>query len=238
MDRNAIITLAIGHLDFWQKTHPIMQQYADRIGADFVKITAIQQPNNIFEGHKLAKFQLYDYLSTYRRICFLDGDIVVHPDCPNLFDLVPEDRLGVVYESKPYFNRDEVFQWACDFYGAPYPGDANEWFNTGMMVISRQHQNIFIAPNNVKNFTARNADGSIAEGFNWLDMPLLNCLSRIQGIKLQNLGFKFNYLQPLKYFSNCPFEPEDSFIFHGCGEDKSYIDKIIRHWYGEAPPSM
>ncbi|MBR8826570.1 MAG: hypothetical protein DSM107014_01475 [Gomphosphaeria aponina SAG 52.96 = DSM 107014] len=235
MSKQAVITLAVGYQEFWQRTHAIMQDYSTRIGADLIKITSIDQETTIASGYKLAKFKIYDLLCVYDRIIYLDGDIVIHPQCPNLFDLVPENKLGVVCERQPYFNREEVFQLACEFYGAKYQGNSEQWFNTGMMVISRQHQHMFKIPAKIKEFRARNGDGSLApERFTWLDMPLLNCSGILHNVEIQDLGFQFNYLQPLKYFSPQPFAPEAAFIFHGCGEDKSYIDQIIKSWYGSS----
>lgn len=236
MSKTAIITLSVGHQQFFDQTHPLMQAYSQRIGADFIKITnSNNQVTGIHSGYKLEKFQIYNYLSIYDRIIYLDGDIVIHPQCPNLLELVPEHQLGVVCEVQPYFNREKVFQEACDFYGANYPDNSQNWFNTGMMVLSKQHQIMFKKPHKIQEFPARNLDGSIApKRFTWLDMPFLNCSRLIHNIEFQDLGFKFNYLQPLKDMSNRPFEPKDSFIFHACGEDKSYIDKIIKIWQSQS----
>jgi len=234
MSKKAVMTLAVGYQEFWQKTHAIMQDYATRIEADFIKITILNEKTTIPFGYKLAKFQIYDQLSIYERIIYLDGDIVIHPECPNLFELVPENKLGVVCEVQPYFNREEILKLACEFYGANYQENSQEWFNTGMMVISKKHQNMFRLPEIIKEFRALNADGSFApEKFTWVDMPFLNCSRIIHNIEIQDLGFKFNYLQPLKDFSSRPFAPEDALIFHGCGEDKSYINEIIRIWYNK-----
>jgi lipopolysaccharide biosynthesis glycosyltransferase len=236
MSQKAIITLSVGYQQFFDKTHPLMQIYSQRIGADFIKITgSSDQLTTIPSGYKLEKFQIHNYLSIYDRVIYLDGDMVIHPQCPNLFDLVPENKLGVVCEVQPYFNREKVFREACDFYGANYPHNFQHWFNTGMMVLSRQHQIMFEKPQKIQEFPARNADGSIApKRFTWLDMPLLNCSRLIYNIEFQDLGFKFNYIQSLENMSDRPFEPEDSFIFHACGEDKSYIDKMIKIWYSQS----
>jgi lipopolysaccharide biosynthesis glycosyltransferase len=38
------------------------------------------------------------YFDTYDRILFLDADILVRDDCPNLFDLVDVDRVAAYDE--------------------------------------------------------------------------------------------------------------------------------------------
>jgi Glycosyl transferase family 8 len=227
MDKNAVITLAIGYQPFWAVTHPTIQRYAERIGADFIVIDSIQNTGKLEQSYKLEKFQLYDYLDAYERVVFLDSDIVVHPQCPNLFDQVSKEKIGAVCEKLPYFNREEIFKEACTHYGATYPGHAQDWFNTGMMVLSRCHRHLFSAPQNIRTFAARNMDGTLAPPrFTWLDMPLLNCLRIIHNVLLQDLGYSFNYMQCLASTRNPPGRPEEAWIFHGTGEDKSSLFKL------------
>lgn len=230
---NAVITLAVGRASYFERTNPLMEKYAARIGADFLKITELTDKfAHIEQAYKLSKFLIYDYFDKYDRILYLDGDIVIHPDCPNLFELVPESHLGVTCESEPYFNRDEVLSQACEYYGVNYPGHSRGWFNTGLMVLSQIHRELLVPPVRFRHFTGRNLDGSLAdERFRWLDMPLLNCRCLAQGFAVQDLGYKFNYIQPLMYVKDFPLAPEESWMFHCAGEDKDFIDRMVRVWY-------
>lgn len=238
MSKYAVITLAIGYQRFWKRTHAIMRNYADKIGADFIKITERKIPHSLefTTGYNLEKFQIYNYLSIYDRIIFFDGDIVIHPQCPNLFELVPENRLGVVCENAPCYDRSFTFQKACDFYGAKYPGNSEDWFNGGMMVVSQPQRKLFIQPEKIRDFPAEQADGTISHNFVWLDTPMLNAWRIVKNIEIKNLGFRFNYVGSLKSLTNKPFEPEEAFIFHGSGFEKPYIYKIIKSWYGALSP--
>ena len=233
MTRNAVITLAIGYEPFWVWTHPIMQRYARRINADFIVIDQLQRSVILTQGYKLEKFQLRNYLEKYDRILFLDSDIAIHPQCPDLFSQVREEELGVVCECLPYFNREAIFQEACQFYGVSYPGSAQTWFNTGMMILSHCHRQLFTEPKKVRAFNVRYPDGSLApKHFTWLDMPLLNCLRVAYNIPLRDLGYSFNYLYNV-LAKNPPSQPEDAWIFHGAGKDKSSLERIIKQWYPE-----
>lgn len=237
MSRQAVITLCIGELSYSSITIPVIRDYSCKIGADFYSITQSSVPQNKPHHPKLDKFQIHEFLDHYDRILFLDSDMVIHPHCPNLFELVDPDHLGVVCETSPYFNRDQVFQEACQYYGIPYPGHANHWFNSGMMVISQAHRPLFAWPEKVTSFAARNLDGSLAPPrFRWWDMPLLNCERLRLNIEIQDLGYRYNYLQSLSGLDNKPFSPKNSFIFHGCGEDKSMLYRMIETWYGRAFP--
>lgn len=213
MTTQAVITLAIGRVGYWRWTHPVMQRYADRIGADFIRISHQQQAHTDRLGYRLEKFQIFDYLARYERVIFLDGDILLRPDCPDLFDLTPPDRLGVMCEGK-FYRRDLVFAEAAKFYGIDHPVAPNEWFNTGVMVISRDQRSMFVAPAAIKPFASYLPDGSVSANF-WMDMPLFNCLRILREIELVDLGLRFNYLGSMKNQRFRPFEPEDAFIFHG-----------------------
>jgi hypothetical protein len=231
MGNNAVITLAVGFQPFWSLTHCLMQRYAERIHADFIAIRSAPTQSELTASYKLSKFQIKDYLDQYDRVLFLDGDIILHPQCPDFFPLVPESELGVVCESLPYFDRRTVFQETCAFYGVTYPGHAQEWFNTGMMVLSPLHRSLFTLPPHIREFTARNMDGTLAPGFSWLDMPLLNAIRLMEGLSLSDLGYRFNYLQPLAYLTSPPFSPELAWIYHGAGADKSPLYEMAQRWY-------
>ena len=235
MNKKAVMTLAIGYQPFWTVTHPKMQSYAQRIGAEFIIINSIRNTAVLEQSYKLEKFQLYDYFDSYERILFLDSDIVVHSQCPDLFNQVSEEKIGAVCEKLPYFRREEIFKEACLYYGATYPGHSQEWFNTGVMVLSRCHRHLFAAPQKIRTFPARNMDGTLAPPrFTWLDMPLLNCLRIIHNVPLQDLGYSFNYMQCLTTTSNPPGRPEEAWIFHGTGEDKSSLYRFCEETKGSS----
>lgn len=230
MANHAVITLAIGRVGYWRWTHPVMRRYADRIGADFIKISHQQQAHADRLGYRLEKFQIYDYLARYERVIFLDGDILLRPDCPDLFSLTPPDKLGVMCEGK-FYRRDVVFAEAAQFYGIDRPMASSEWFNTGVMVISRSHRPMFVAPAAIKPFASYLPDGSVSANI-WMDMPLFNCLRVLCEIELVDLGLRFNYLGSMKNQPFRPFEPEDAFIFHGSGPGKSYLRSLVKRLYG------
>ena len=137
---NAIITIAIG-TEFEQianLTHPLIEGYARRTRADFISLHgSVTRP--WFE-----KFRLFDFLGIYDRVLFLDSDVIVRPDCPNLFEIVPSERLGawVVSEHKSGFA--PLIARIQDT--LPNIGWKKTYFNTGVMVVSRSHRDAFAAP--------------------------------------------------------------------------------------------
>lgn len=222
--KNALVTVAVGDSHLWEYTHPLMERYAERIGVDFIKIKG-EYENTL--RSRLRKFDIYELFEKYDRIIYMDGDIAINPSCPDLFHLVPYDKIGAVCERPPYAqDRGGVLRSACEFYGVnyPYASDADcNWFNTGLLVLSRVHRDLFVRPEQVKVF-----------GEGWIDMPLMNSLSIKNGYEIHDLGLKFNYMGSLVSHKLRPFEPTESYIFHATGflrhYRKKYLELIVKFW--------
>src|SRR3989344_7906914 len=103
--RTALFTICIG--DFYTKlskvTHPTIKNYAQKIGADFIVKTETSFPLPHY-----AKFEIAKLLETYDRVLYLDTDILVSPDTPNIFDIVPQDCVGMLDEAP--LGYDEKFR--------------------------------------------------------------------------------------------------------------------------------
>src|SRR5262245_34503117 len=90
---NAVVTLAVGGKErqLLEVSGPSMAAYARRIGADWHVIDGEPiQPAYPMED----KFRIHGFLTFYDRVLYLDADVMVGDDAPNLFDLVPETHVG------------------------------------------------------------------------------------------------------------------------------------------------
>ena len=147
--KTAVFTIAIG--DFYQElskiTHPTIKNYAQKIGADFIVKTETAFPLSHY-----AKFEIAQLLDTYDRVLYLDTDILVSPNMPNIFDIVPENCVGMLDESP--LGYDEKFK---DFLFENAPDHLANWsktrkcYNAGVIVCSKKHRNIFRAPDKFPN---------------------------------------------------------------------------------------
>jgi len=94
--RLAIASLVIG--DNFKRmaevTHPTMQRYADRIGAEFVVI----EDQKVSSLPYFEKFRIRELLNEFVRVIFLDTVIIVRFDCPSPFSIVSEDMLDLSRE--------------------------------------------------------------------------------------------------------------------------------------------
>ena len=78
-----------------------MKKYAERIGADFIHINRRKINYNKTKNVNpvlFEKYQLYDILQNYDRALYIDSDVLITPNAPNIFDEVPFDVIGGVFE--------------------------------------------------------------------------------------------------------------------------------------------
>lgn len=168
------------------------QKWANKHGAEVVTLT---EPLGNIEPHwyKTYPFRLLDHNEfEYDRVLVVDNDTLVHPDCPNFFDIVPEDEIGVVFD-------DTNFDWTIRSTDAYYKHvfsdferfDTFEYFNSGFLVLSKQHKEVY---DNIIDFVNTNY-----EKLNWVqenygvgrDQTPLNFLLRKYS-KLNYMSKRFN----------------------------------------------
>lgn len=141
MSRNAVVTISVGHKwdSLGQVTANTMASYAHRINADFVIVS-----NNILPGlgcREYEKFQLYDLLDVYDRVMLLDYDAIILKDCPDVFKIVPEDKLGVATHHLIQGRTQDVIDQFGDT-KTDWNGESPYW-DSGVIVASRVHRDIF-----------------------------------------------------------------------------------------------
>lgn len=159
-----------------EMTHPTIKAYAERIGADFILINEVMLST---ASPHFEKFQLFDLLAKYDRIIFMDTDLIVRDDCPNLFDIVPEHMVGMFDES-PFRDNFKHLAEASQTYHIDIEKDYNgAYYNTGVMVVSRLHRDMFKLP----------ATQSI---FNHYDQSYLNLFIQANHVKVHKLPYQYN----------------------------------------------
>lgn len=140
---HVVATLAVGEpgREMLDVSGPILERYADRIGADFRVIQMPFSPWPVGE-----KWQVRPYFDAYERVCWLDADVIVTPDCPNLFDIVPRGQIGW-HDDCPGLGRP---QWVTDEYREliasqgwePFEPPQTAW-NSGVYVADKEHAFVF-----------------------------------------------------------------------------------------------
>lgn len=219
--KNLILTITVG--DYYKKisnyTLPFLEKYAEKIDADFLNIDDF---NNNYITQKWNKFYIHELLNKYKRIIYLDIDLIIREDCPNLFDIVPENKLGMFNEGK-YTPRFEFLEQASEYYQEPLKKWNGKFYNSGVMVISRIHKPIFKLP----------------RGFDFVetDQPYINLRILNDKVEMFDLDYRFNRMDILD--KHCGISRLDSYIVHYAGAPESQIfnviERDIEQWEKDSP---
>ena len=220
-----LITTRVDHnLTDWVKlTHPLIRKYAARVGADFAILDEAFNCTAAATGIGWGVYQyrimkLYDLHEQYDRIISFDSDMIISPNCPNLFDVVPYDSVGTIYEdvgSRRPQRIERIMESQRQF------GDINwreGYINTGVFITSRCHRDIY-QPIDGKYFTDWGTD----------DIHLGYQINKL-GYKTSPLSYKFNHMTMFSEDWNGNPDRFDSHIIHYAGAgifDESEIDENL-----------
>ncbi len=218
---NVVLTISIGerYSEMAKLTLPFLKNYADKIGADFINIT---EHNEDYITQKWNKFHIYKLLNDYKRILYVDIDMIIREDCPNLFDIVPENKLGMFDEGR-YSQRLTFIEQASEYYKEPVAKWNGKFYNSGVMVISRKHKQIFKMPRGID--------------FVETDQPYINLRIANDKVDMFDLDFKFNRMDLVDKVIG--ISRLDSYIVHYAGAPEEIVlgvvQKDINQWKVDAP---
>jgi hypothetical protein len=222
MNQRAVITMAFG--EAYEKlahlTRPTIEAYAKRIGATLI---VLKRKRPDLSPH-WEKLQLGRFLDVYRRVLWIDADIIVKENTPDLFDLVPEDVLGASDEvaqwrQNPLGSRDDFYKEKFDEYRellkswVEFPGF---YFNSGVMVLGRPLTPLFAE---VPAFHSDQMETEAARHF-W-EQTYLNVRGREIEIPFKDIGHMFNH----EFFS--PGKRIESHILHYMGWAQGSLQALI-----------
>lgn len=228
MNKNLILTLAVGetYSKMAELTHPSIRAYAEKIGADFKCI----KESNCSSPHWEKFNAIYDLLNQYERIAYIDTDIIIREDCPDIFNVIPKDRLGLFDEMPWTSQRNLSLIESCKEYGITLSKWNGKYYNTGVMIIPRQFKHLFKKPEK--------------ESFNFYEQGYFNAilaqfLDRSGNeFAVQDLPYKYNRMTCMDQFTGQ--DRHASFIIHYAGYPSlafviDLIQKDIRRWKLDSP---
>ena len=180
--KTVIVTICIG--EFYSKlskiTNPLLKNYANKIGSDLI---TIDESNYPFPHY--AKCDLFDILEKYDRICYIDTDVIIRPDSPNIFDIVPYHQVGLFEEGR-FTPRIDDFIKYLKLYNVTIPKNVR-YYNTGVIVASKIHKSIFRKPLTFDN--------------HFYEQTYLNMNLVVDNIDVFWLSYKFNRMCALDKFT-------------------------------------
>lgn len=223
MTKRAIITRADDLVQEWSDfTHPLFRTYADKCDADFriIKGKAPFLDDDNQPHYRILK--VFELLQTYDRILCLDSDMIINKNCPNIFEEVPENMIGSIYEDVGTRVADRRHKIA---HIQALWGDVNwrtGYTNAGTFLVSKQHQDIF-RPHNNKFWLA---GGSV-------DLHVSYNIHKYN-LKVHPLEYKWNHMTMFSEDWNGNANRFDSYIIHYAGrgifeEDQISPEALMKH---------
>jgi hypothetical protein len=151
------------------------------------------------QWHKLLVFDLLENEGIdYDQILFVDSDTIVHPDCPNFFELSEHKFCGVsAVGSMDWILRslENYSSILFDNYMFPYW----KYINSGFMIVNKNHKKLF---KDILNFYFANQERII-----WMqnnlgvgtDQPIINFFVQKENVDFKLLPYEYN-MQDLMRF--------------------------------------
>lgn len=227
--KNCVLTIAVG--DTYERmaklTHPAIKSYADKIEADFVTITESTTSTPHWE-----KFNaIYSLLNKYERIIYVDTDIIIRDDCPNLFDIVPTLDLGL-FNEMPFTGGTRSISLidSCKDYGIILKSWDHKYYNTGVMVVSRRHKQMFKKPE-------KEAFSFYEQGY--LNAKIAQTLESVGNeLSIFQLPYMYNRITVMDGFTG--EERFASYMIHYAGYPSlefvlSLIESDLKKWKHDSP---
>ena len=210
-------------IDWIELVHPIFRKYAEKITVDFLVLYENLNVPEAGGGIKLGVYQYrimrhYDLHEHYDRILSFDTDLILSPNCPNLFEYVPYDHIASVYEDKGTRKTQRV---QCMLNAQRQFGNINwdsDYINTGVFLTSKCHRDIYRTING-KYFTDWGTD----------DIHIGYLIKKL-GYKVKELPYQFNHMTMFSEQWNGSPDRFDSHIIHYAGrgifEEGKAINKL------------
>lgn len=159
-------------------TAPRAQAYAAKCGADFHLLD-----DDYFPTHRLwNKYRASTVAARYKQLLFLDCDVVVQNDPPDLFALVPPGATAL-YDEAPEMNLAATqgrMRRVAEVYGLPASYVPQHEYNSGVTLIAGEHASCWAPP------PKPHPEVWTAEQL-WLMAQL-----DLQGAKVWHLGWEWN----------------------------------------------
>ena len=147
------------------------------------------------------RYFLFDILEAnnieYDQILMTDADTIVHPDCPNFFEITNNEYCGVM--------NNGCYEWVCrsirDFSKLMFDGETiNPWeyINGGFQIVNKKHKPFFSFVQEYYKENRQKILDSIEKTRTATDQTIINYLLKDQNIKLNMLPVCYNLQDPFR----------------------------------------
>ena len=141
------------------------------------------------------RYYIFDLLEAngieYDQILYVDADTIVHPDCPNIFEL-SDRKFCFVHNDGSYDwvlrSIENYSKYFFDGYMIPW----EHYFDSGMLIFNKDHKQFF---NDIITFFNSNRERLLEAEKSWhvgTDQTPVNFLTHINEIDYKVLPYEYN----------------------------------------------
>ena len=142
--------------------------------------------------HKLLVFDLLENSGIdYDQVLIVDSDTFIHPDAPNIFDET-DNKFCAVHNDGSYDWVLRSMETYSKFVFEDYMFDWSEYFNSGVMVVNKEHKSLF---KDILTFYLTNQELVTGLQTNFgvgTDQPMINFFVHKNNVDLKLLPYKWN----------------------------------------------
>lgn len=142
----AIFTIALGNDPSYLFTIDTFRLYAKKVGAELIVLT---KPVFKLPGKKISleyqaliqKLYIDQLLEKFERVLYIDADILINPEAPNIFAEYPDDHYFYMFNEGAYEKRNPVIEQIrqCFHYDGPWiNNDPSLYYNAGVILCSQK----------------------------------------------------------------------------------------------------
>ncbi len=213
----AIAVVNIGKDKVFKYCLKSLEYYCNKYSLALEIINEIKYDIKGSDGYNYLTFeknQIFELFDKYERILRVDTDILISPLCPNVFEMVPREKVGVVYEdvgSRKTNRRKKIIEAQNALGNIDW---TDGYFNSGIIIVSKEHRKLF-------ELTEEDIHTILTSGISdFKEQTFLNYRVHRYGFQVHALDFRFNHTRIFSEPWNGSPNRLDSFITHYAGDQK------------------
>ncbi len=147
--KKAIFTIMIGNDPSYPLVYQSFEKYAKRVGADLIRVTEFSKHNTILsQGHLqrhaawFEKTQMGNLLKKYDRVLYLDADIIISPNAPDIFEKYTDRTCMYMLNEGLHADRSKTIEQITAILPLNKLWPEKSYYNIGVMLMSRE-SNLF-----------------------------------------------------------------------------------------------
>jgi len=188
------------------------------------------------------RYYLFDMLDNngieYDQVLMVDADTIVHPDCPNFFEMSEHKYCGV--------NAVGSMDWICrsiENYSHFFFKDVElpywKYINGGFHIVNKKHKDIF---KQVIDFYIKNRDNLLQLQNNWhcgTDQTPVNFILQKNNVDMKILPYEYNMQDLMRFEAIGPdmLHTRHGYVYHfNCGvqpHPRYWMEETFKYLYGE-----